>query len=331
VLVLSGVLALLAALGGERLFNSSSLVWPLLVFMVTAGSAALGLQRGILAGRGRFYATAVAIAAENLVRLVAGIAVVVAADSVELFAATLALGVVVIVFWPEAWRFSGSRASSSTESVLGFLGGLAGGILIAQVVLNVGPAVLKAMGGDDADVTGLFVSLALFRAPYLLALGLATRITGPLTGLVVDRRFREIRLLVYATAGVTAVGAVAGAAFGAIAGPWAIDLVFDQGVAPDSGVVAGIAAGSVVALGGLMLILVLLATGRTPAVSIAWSIGLVAGGLVLAFTTGDPLTRVVAAFIMAEIVAFSAMTAVLLIWGHRAERDAAAAGGEVSH
>jgi O-antigen/teichoic acid export membrane protein len=303
VLALSTLLAVIAFLWGERLFNGDSVVWPVLVFVVTVSSAVLGLQRGVLAGRGRYYSTAAAIAAENLVRLAGGVAVVMLAGSVEAFAATLALGLLVVGLWPGAWRFAHREA---TETALaGFLGGLAGGILIAQVVLNVGPALLKAIGGEDADVSGLWLTLSLFRAPYLLALGLATRLTGPLTSLVMQGRRRDLARMLAATVALTAVGAGAGALFGYAAGPGTVDLIFGGGVSPGRGVVAAISAGSVIAIGALLLILVLLAMGRTVPVLLSWTAGLVAGAVVLIPASAD-LTAVVTAFVVAEVVAFAA-------------------------
>ena len=41
--------------------------------------------------------------------------------------------------------------------------------------------ILASLGGAPAFVTGLFSTLALFRAPYILATGLAARLTGWLT------------------------------------------------------------------------------------------------------------------------------------------------------
>ena len=47
---------------------------------------------------------------------------------------------------------------------------------------------LAAVGGAPAEVTALFAGLALFRAPYTLAIGLVSALTGRLTKLVVSGR-----------------------------------------------------------------------------------------------------------------------------------------------
>jgi O-antigen/teichoic acid export membrane protein len=312
----AAVLAGGAWLGGERLFGSSAVGWPILVLLVTVGSAFSGLQRGVLAGGRRFFAAAANIAGENLLRLGAGLAVAASTDSVLMFAAMLAVGPLVAVFWPEALRLE--FGSAAREPVFGFLGGLAGGILVSQVILNAGPVVLQGLGGAEEDVTALFLSLALFRAPYLLALGAATRLTGPLTDLVVGGRTsrlnRVVRWVVMGTLGAAAVAA-AGAY---LVGPWLVDAIFAPSVPTRGPVVAAIALGSTVALGGLGLVLVLLAQHRTAAIQATWLGGLGGALAGLAAWPGDDLARVVASFIAGVSVAFIAMVAVLRGWSRTA-------------
>ncbi len=82
---------------------------------------------------------------------------------------------------PTALRFEGPAPAD--VSPLAFLGNVAGGTVIAQSVLTGGPVVLSLVGGTRAEVTSLFTALALFRAPYIVALGLAIRVTAHLTDL----------------------------------------------------------------------------------------------------------------------------------------------------
>jgi hypothetical protein len=311
--VVVGAAALLgigAWIASDRLFGSSGVGWAVLVFLITIGSAFAGLQRGVLSGLGRYYATAANIAGENLLRLTVGIAVAAMVDSVVWFAATLALGPLVAVFWPETFRLP--VRSPSRPPVFVFLSGLAGGLLLAQVILNAGPVVLQAIGGADAAVTALFLSLALFRAPYLLALGAATRLTAPLTELVVAGATEQIRRIVTVVAAATVGGAVVAVAGGYYLGPWIIDVVFAPTTPTTASVVAAIAAGSVLALGGLGLILILTAHGRTVAIQGSWAAALGAGIVLLIIWPGSEITRVVAAFVGAEGVALTAMAGVLL-------------------
>ena len=54
--------------------------------------------------------------------------------------------------------------------------------MIGQAVLTGGPVVLALAGGSARDITALFAGLALFRAPYIVALGLVSQLTGRFTG-----------------------------------------------------------------------------------------------------------------------------------------------------
>ncbi|MCB2224377.1 MAG: hypothetical protein KQH83_09440 [Actinobacteria bacterium] len=311
VLGVAAAMGVAARAADERIFGSTSPWWPLLVFSIALGAGFVGLQRGVLAGKGRYYATAANIAAENLLRVALGIAaIVVWPDDVVAFALVLALGPAVAVFWPEAVRLP--VRSGTRQPVLRFLGGLAGGILIAQIVLNSGPLILQGIGAPEVEVTALFLALALFRAPYLLALGLATRLTAPLTELVVRDDRPALRRIVLATTAGTFAAAGIGWAAGYLAGPWVIRLVFAPQTDPAALVVAFISAGSILALGGLGLVLVLVAEHRTAAVQTTWLLGAVSGAVVLAAGPSDPTSRVVAAFVTAECVAVAAMALVLM-------------------
>ena len=96
-------LGLLAWLLRERLFHRDDAWFPLLVVLVTLGSAAVGVVRGSLAGRGRFSAVAWSLVAENALRCVL-VAALLLADvrDPELHGLALAAGGLVAV-WPSAW------------------------------------------------------------------------------------------------------------------------------------------------------------------------------------------------------------------------------------
>ena len=289
----------------DSLFGTVEVTWPLLVGLVTLGSALLGFIRGMLAGRDRFFAASIAIAGENLVRLAGGLLVIGLAGGVVHFGAALVLGPLIGILWPEV--FIRERGRPRDEGALAFLGGIAGGILIAQIVLNAGPVFLSSLGGEAADVTSLFAALALFRAPYLIALGVATRVTGPLTGLVATGDSQRLRLLLRWGVLATTVFSALGGLFGYWAGGPVLRLVFGDEIVLSAGITSEIAGGSVVALGGLFLTLVLIARGKSGAIVGAWIAALIGGGLgVLAGTT--PLSGVVHGFLIAEVVAFFLMS-----------------------
>lgn len=315
---IAGVVVTLAAVGAaatslwsEQLFGNDDIRWPLLVGLITMGSGLSGLQRGVLSGLGRYFATAANIAAENMLRVALGIVVALTLDDVAWFAAVLAAGPLVAVFWPETFRLdvrSGTRLPA-----FGFLGGLAGGILIAQLILNAAPVVLQAMDGLAAEVTALFLALALFRAPYLLALGGATRLTAPLTHLMRDGPDSRIRSIATSVAAVAVVGAGAAYVFGRVAGPPLIDLVFAPESTIGSGPIGLIAAACTLALGGLVLILMLTAAGRGVAVQVSMVVALAAAVVALGTWPGRALDVVVAAFVVSELVGVLATYALVVV------------------
>ncbi len=170
------VLGLLAWLGREQLFRRDDAAFPAMVALVTLGSAVVGAVRGALGGRERFGAVAVSLVAENGVRcvLVAALLLAGVEDPVAHGLCVVAGSVVVVAAWPSALRFPVPGAAPSAPAgtaPLVFLSGAASSQLVGQAVLTGGPVVLALLGGSPAQVTSLFAALALFRAPYLVALG----------------------------------------------------------------------------------------------------------------------------------------------------------------
>ena len=173
------------------MYGRDDIAYPLIAGGITVGAAAMGLLRGGLAGRSRFLATATALAGENVVRFACGLAVVAAGATVGWYGAAILSGSLVILAWPSALRFDGPAMPG--VSPVAFLGNVGGGTVIAQSVLTAGPVVLGLAGGTRDEVTSLFTALALFRAPYIVALGLAIRMTATLTDLVAAGRSDDLR------------------------------------------------------------------------------------------------------------------------------------------
>ncbi len=310
-LILASILASLllggvAALWRDQLFGSTSWVWPVLVLVVGVGGMVVGYLRGVLAGRRRFVAAGIATGLENMVRFAVGVAIVAIGASVGWFAAALAAGPSIILLWPSVMRLD-TDAEPREHRLVEFIGGLGGGVLLSQIALNAGPAVLAAAGGSPGSVTAFFATLAVFRAPYLLALGLATRLTGPLTALVVagdETRLRSLNRRFLVATGVTTVAALG---VGATVGPAVVDLIFGKGVAPSSWVTGLIALGSALALAGLAAVLMLLVQGATIAILWSWTGGIAVGVVTLLAWPADPSPRVAIAFVVTEAAALAAM------------------------
>jgi O-antigen/teichoic acid export membrane protein len=287
------------------LFDRGDLLYPVAAGAITVGAAAMGLLRGGLAGRSRFVATAAALAGENLVRFVLGLAAVVAGAGVGLYGAAILTGPLVILAWPSAVRFEGPDPGH--VSPLAFLGSVAGGTVIAQSVLTGGPVVLSLAGGSPAEVTSLFTALALFRAPYIVALGLAIRVTAALTDLVtagrddeLDRVRRRIVALGIAATALAGAGAYA-------VGPPLLRAVFGDEVDLTRLQCAGLAMGSLAALVTLGLTLVQMTRGRGGRVLTAWVLAVAVGTVVMVTVPGEPLPRTVAAFLATELAALTLM------------------------
>lgn len=308
-----GAMVLVVALGmgaictvfDERLFTSTSPLYPLAVTGVIFGSGLVGVFRGLLGGEGRFAALGAAMAGENLVRLALGSIVVAAGGTVELYGLTVASGMLVALAWPGVWP-RGRSTPGPRPPLVEVLSGLGGGNLLAQFVLTGGPVVLAFIGGAPAQVTALFVVLSLIRAPYLVALGVSVRATATLSQQALSDRpaieahWRRLRW------GVLVVGLVA-TSVAALIGPWGVRLVFGQDVAVTRGLAAAVALGSIVAVGNLLSSLLMLVDGRTTDVLVAWLVAVGVALVVLAVPIA-PLQRVVAAFVVAEAVALATMS-----------------------
>jgi O-antigen/teichoic acid export membrane protein len=305
VVVLVGVVAgVVSWLARDLLFHLSGVEFPLLVVAVALGSGAMGVVRGLLAARRRFPALGAALVAENALRCVAALVLITAGvtDPVA-YGVALVAGYAAIVFWPSTFRIGGSGRDDA-ESPLAFVTGASVGQLLGQAVLTGGPVLLAAAGGAPAEVTALFAGLALFRAPYTLALGLVSQLTERLTRLVVQghrEALRRFRAVVVAT---TLATAMVGAAIGAWAGPPLMELIFGDGVRLPGELTLLIAVGTVFALANLVLTVTALARGRTAALVRGWLVAAVPGALVFWLLPASALDRTTWAFAVVEAVAF---------------------------
>jgi len=301
VAVLAGAAAWLAR---DLLFHSGRTWFPVLVGAVTLGSAVMGIVRGVLTARRRFAAVASGLVAENAVRCVGAAALMAAGvrDPVA-FGLCLLAGYATVLAWPSAFRLERNGAPRD-ESALTFLGGAAGGQLIGQAVLTGGPVVLALAGGSARDITALFAGLALFRAPYTLALGLVSQLTGRFTWLVVQRRDHVLRRIRWWLVRLTVAGSAGAALVGGLVGPPLLRLVFGEDVTLPSRLTVVLAIGSTVAMANLVVTLVVLAHGRTPALIRAWALALVPGGLWFLVAGLPALDRTCWAFLVVEAAAF---------------------------
>ncbi len=309
--VVSAFTALLAYLARNVLFRDTTLAYPAMVAGITAGAALSGLVRGALAGRGRFAATGLSLATENFLRVVLGVVVALAGGGAVAFGLVLVLGSFSGFFWPWSLRFDArdTAASDSISSPLALASGLAAGSLIAQVVLTGGPVALAALGGTPRQVTSLFAALAVWRAPYLVTLGVTPRLTPALTRMTMagdERHLKSARKwILLAVLGASIVAFLAGAT---VISPL-LRAVFGPDVALDWKTAALIGVATVVAVGNLVLLLLMLAAGTSRPVNRAWIIAAAGVAVILVAAPLRPLDGVVAAFVAAQLIAFTLLLA----------------------
>jgi hypothetical protein len=285
----------------ERLFQPEDAAFPVLVVLVVLGSAAVGVLRGGLAGRGRMAAVASSLVVENGVRcLLVGVLLLVDVRDPVAHGLCLVAGSLVAV-WPSAWRFE--AAGEGRAGSLAFLGGAATAQLLAQGVLTGGAVVLALVGGSPAEITAMFATLALFRAPYMVVLGTLPQVTHHVTGLVVAGDLRALRSLARRLAVLGAATVAVAAAVGPVAGPLLVRAVFGATIEVGRGVAGVVAAGCALALVSVVLMVGALALDRPGRVAGAWGLAVVAGATVLLVTAVEPVERVAFAFLTAEVVA----------------------------
>jgi hypothetical protein len=295
----------IAAALTERLFGDHSWFWPAAVALLALGSAYLGLLRGVLAGTGRYHAAAVVIGGENLIRVAAGLVAVAVSDEALPLAAALLAGPLIGLLWPGAHRVPPKIEGGTAVALVGYTGL---SLLAAQVVLNGAPIVLPLVGGSEQEITVVFTTLALLRAPYLMALALTVRATAPLTRLLTGGEVARARHLVDGVLAASLAAAVAAGALAAPLGPPLVAVLFGEGARPEAATAGWLAAGAVLALGGLALTVVLIAAGSGRPLLAAWLCGLAAAGVAVAVPAA-PVSRVVAGFVTGETVALGAMWA----------------------
>lgn len=306
VLTLAPVLGLVAWLARDSLFHRGDAWFPVLVVLATVGSALTGLVRGMLQARERFGAVALALVMENLIRCVVSLALAAAGNhDPAAYGLALVAGYVTAFIWP--WTLRMTLHGDDHESPLVLLGGASGGQLLGQVALTGGPVLLALAGGGPAEVTVLFAGLALFRAPYTLAIGMVAQLTARFTTLVVERRRDVLDRIRSQLVAATIVLAGLSAPVGALLGPPLLPLVFGDDVQMSGRLTAVLAAASTLAIACLVATLVLIALDRTGGQVRAWLLAAVPGTAYFAFSSAPVLDRTCWAFLVVEAAAFAWM------------------------
>ncbi|HZJ05921.1 MAG TPA: hypothetical protein VFD59_10675 [Nocardioidaceae bacterium] len=309
VVVTSLLLGGLAWIGREPLFHRADLWFPSMVVLVTLGSALIGVVRGGLSASGRFIGLACSLVAENAVRCVTvGMLMLVNVRAAAGYGFCIVAGHSVAVFWPASLRFGRRQTSQAAHNPFAFLSGAATAQLLGQIVLTGGPVLLALAGGTPGEVTALFAALAIFRAPYIVALGLVSQLTGRITSMAVDGDAVALRRIRNVVLGTTVVAVVVVGVAGAWIGPMLLKLIFGSEVSFDPGQAALVAVGCTLGVANLVVTVSVVAQGRPRAVAWSWVVAVVAAGVVFAALSAlSPIEQTLGCFLTAEAVAFGAL------------------------
>lgn len=211
------------------------------------------------------------------------------------------------------WKFR-TRApeASQPEGAGAFLTGALVANAAAQTILVAGPLAVEHLGGTVAEVSVLFVTLTLFRAPLAIANNLLARLLPPFSSLAAGGGMHVLRRwATWLPVGGAVLGSAA-VAVGAWLGPAIVAGLFGSEFRP-SGVAAGlVAGGSVLATVAAFANQILLAMGATWRLAGSWLFGLVLAVIVMAAVDSVATTRVAAGFLAGEAAALVAVGAAAL-------------------
>jgi O-antigen/teichoic acid export membrane protein len=291
----------------DRLFGQGQW-WSVVLVLVGASSALLGVTRGLLAAKGSYGAVAWVIGAENVFRLGIVIWLLNLSATPQILVASLAVGCVVLV------PFIGSLGVSHEEIATPVrawseVGALAGATALAQVMVQFPPAFAEWIGESPVEVAALFATFSLGRAPLLVILSLSTRLTRPLTSRL-QRPTEAVRRDL--TVGIVLIffSAALAAALGYAVGPMIVEWFFGPGRALGRADTAMIAGGLGLAFSGVVMILGLLALDENRRAFTYWLFA-----VVLAMGLSSAGTGIPAAFLIAT--AFAVACSAIALWRHQ--------------
>ena len=310
IVVSSVVVGGLCWLGRSPLFHVDGLAWPALAAGLTLGSGLIGVVRGRLNASRRFVSIGLSLIAENGLRCVAvGALFLAGVTNPVAYGLGLVAGHLVSIWWLPSVRFGRSATSLAQHAPLTFLSGAGLAQLLGQIVLTGSPVVLALAGGSPSHVTALFTTLALFRAPYILALGLVSQLTSMITAMVVAGEAAALRRLRAAVLLVTAVAIVGAAVVGEWLGPPILRLIFGTSVRFDATHCAIGAVACTLAVANLVVMIGVLAHDRPTTVAVGWVGAVAVGAVVFAALSGiAPEDQIVWCFLASEAAALVILT-----------------------
>lgn len=273
----------------EQLFNGhTGYGWAAAAIVVSY--AIFALTRARLAAEGRYTTYGLVTASEGLLRLVAGIALLIASASAYGFGWALAIAPLAAL----AWFVKPSREGPSSHGARLLLPIIGAGAF-SQLLIGAAPVVVGLLGAPASTISVVFVTFALLRSPLWVLRGLLARALPAFTDQLQAGKHLQVVALSRRVMFAATLGAVLAAIAGTTLGPTVIATMFGGEFRP-SGAFAGIvSAGVILAGAGLLANQVLIAFGRTNAIQVAWFAGLVTAICLLAINA-DVSIRVALAF-----------------------------------
>ncbi|MEN8114628.1 MAG: hypothetical protein ABFS21_09595 [Actinomycetota bacterium] len=300
--------ASIALIGSDRLFTGKKWFVVLVVASVVAHSLYV-VGRGQLAGTRRFAAYGAATAGNAFLRLVVALGFIAIAPTALGVGAALAVGPLIILLWASAVRLPGAETAHSDENPNRFLMSFVLAAAASQVLLIAGPLAAGAMGAAAAEISIIYVTLTIARAPLVLSGSLVARVLPPFTNLAKLGFDVELnRWVVRLTGGGLALAIPVGLV-SAKFGPAVVSLLFGSGFRPTPVFVGMAGAGIVIAGAAMFVGQVLVARGDTARLAVGWGIALVVAVVALAFSGAEIATRIGLAFLLGEIAALAATAA----------------------
>ncbi|MFV1970433.1 MAG: sugar transferase, partial [Acidimicrobiia bacterium] len=310
---------LVVSVSGDDYFAAftSRSVFVLIILATVVGHFFFAVGRGYLAGFRRFRSYGHASASASMLRLAVAIGVAVVAPTVTGIAWAHVLGPLVIILW-RPWK-APHRVGSDTYGAVdateekGLLTGLVLAAAASQALLLAGPLIASRLGATKVELSILYATLLIARAPLTLGYNLIARILPSFTQMAVRGERRELRSWARGIAVASVLLSVVGGLAGAVLGPLLVGVAFGSDFSPSPFVAAVSGVGVVLAAGGLFIGQILVAKGQSLRLAIAWLAALIAAAVVVSLPFDDPVVHVVVAFAVGEIVALGTLVAAALI------------------
>ncbi len=263
--------------------------------------------RGILAGLGRFTAYSVQLGLEGAMRVLGGLALLVAGlDSAWFYALLVAVTppVATALVCARPWTLLRSGATASWRSTANALGWLSACGVASQLLANAGPLLVAALAAPDqfAQAGRFMAALVLIRIPlFLFAAAQAVLVPSVATAMATGR-WREVRRTYATTSALVAAVAVVNAVGLTVLGPHLLSALFgpDYVLGRVDLLLLGLFAAAQVH--AQLSYQTLLGLGAVRTALLGWSAGLGALGLGVA-SVSDLLRRVEVGLVLGAVTA----------------------------